>query len=145
MFTGKTEDFLEWEMISSTLPQPATSCHLRYGPELPDWINSATEWKLECTVKVEKSTSCTYFMVCGFNAGYCGIQDLPGGERKAIFSIWNSGPINVELVEANSKAEVSKFGGEGTGIKTMMAFPWREGDFITFQVEAYKSQRYANK
>ena len=145
MFTGKTEDFLEWEMIPSTLPQPATSCHLRYGPELPDWINSATEWKLECTVKVEKSTSCTYFMVCGFNAGYCGIQDLPGGERKAIFSIWNSGPINVELVEANPKAEVSKFGGEGTGIKTMMTFPWREGDLITFQIEAYKSQRCETK
>ena len=23
----------------------------------------------------------------------------------------------------------------------MMAFPWREGDLITFQIEAYKSQR----
>ena len=46
-----------------------------------------------------------------------------------------------ELVKANPEAEVSKFGGEGTGIKTMMDLPWKEGDLITFKVDG---QRYEN-
>ena len=28
-----------------------------------------------------------------------------------------------------------EFGGEGTGIKTMRDFDWKEGDEITFQVD----------
>ena len=95
-------------------------------------------WKLECTVKVEKSADCTYFMVTGFGpGGYCGIQQLPNNERKAIFSVWNEGYYSVELIKAGENVEVSKFGGEGTGIKTMKRFHWHEDREITFCVKAH--------
>ena len=40
------------------------------------------------------------------------------------------------MVHAGPNVEVSKFGGEGTGIKTMKAFSWKENDTITFQVKS---------
>ena len=133
---GQNQDHLTWSFIPVKLPEPATSCHLRYGPELPEYIDSASKWYLECSVQVEKSGFCTYFMVVGFGpGGYCGIQELHDGRRKAIFSVWNNKNIDVELVEANPEAEVTKFGGEGTGIKTMLDFLWNEGDLVTFKVE----------
>ena len=136
---GQDSDILTWTSFPVQLPQPATSCHLRYGPELPEYINSASRWSLECSVQVEKSGSCTYFMVVGFSpGGYCGIQELHDGSRKAIFSVWNYKNINVELIEANPEAEVTKFGGEGTGIKTMLDFPWNEGDLVTFKIEGQR-------
>ena len=139
---GQTSENLTWKFIPVPLPRPATSCHLRYGPELPLSLHSATKWSLECSIQVEKSASCTYFMVIGFSpGGYCGIQELHDGRRKAIFSVKNHETVNVELVKANPEAEVTKFGGEGTGIKTMMDLPWKEGDLITFRVDG---QRYEN-
>ena len=40
------------------------------------------------------------------------------------------------MVNAGEGVDVTEFGGEGTGIKTMRDFYWREGDEITFIVEA---------
>ena len=40
---GQTSENLTWKFIPVPLPRPATSCHLRYGPELPLSLNSATD------------------------------------------------------------------------------------------------------
>jgi len=133
----KNEETIRFELIPKELPKPATSCHLRFGPELPDYSpEHVKKWSLKCTVQVEKSADCTYFMVTGFGpGGYCGIQQLPNNERKAIFSMWNEENISVYLVNAGEGVDVTEFGGEGTGIKTMRDFDWKEGDDITFQVD----------
>ena len=135
---GLNDETIKLELLPMDLPKPATSCHLRYGPELPDYLPSqAKNWSLQCTVQVEKSTDCTYFMVVGFGpGGYCGIQQLPNNKRKAIFSMWNQDFNSVYLVKAGEGVEVTEFGGEGTGIKTMRNFDWEEGVEITFRVEA---------
>ena len=119
--------------------KPATSCHLRYGPNLPDYSPEANQsWKLEATVQVERSADHTYFMVVGFYpGGYCGIQQKENNERVAIFSLWNKGSYSVESVGAGPGVQVSEFGGEGTGIKTMRDCDWKEETSVTFSVEGY--------
>ena len=84
---------------------------MRFGPELPDYSpKDAKKWSLKCTVQVEKSADCTYFMVAGFGpGGYCGIQQLPNNERKAIFSMWNQDNISVYLVNAGEGVDVTGY------------------------------------
>ena len=56
-------------------------------------------------------------------------------ERKvAIFSMWNECGHKVELVSQGNSAVVDNFGGEGTGLKTMMDIDWSVGDKVTFIV-----------
>jgi hypothetical protein len=132
-----------YERVYVQLPRPATSCHLCYGPELPRWIHDIEEWTLECSVVVEKSVDCTYFMVVGWSpGGYSGIQQLPGNKRKAIFSMWNDGTSSVEAVKAGPGVDISTFGGEGTGIKSMCDADWKEGDLVTFRVNASLNDGY---
>src|SRR5579859_5786837 len=40
---------------------------------------------------VEQSTAGSYFMACGWNGGYFGIQELGGGRKIALFSLWHAG------------------------------------------------------
>ena len=84
---------------------------MRFGPELPDYSpKDAKKWSLKCTVQVEKSADCTYFMVTGFGpGGYCGIQQLPNNERKAIFSMWNQENVSVYLVNAGEGVDVTGY------------------------------------
>ena len=84
---------------------------MRFGPELPDYSpENVKKWNLKCTVQVEKSADCTYFMVVGFGpGGYCGIQQLPNNERKAIFSMWNEENISVYLVNAGEGVDVTGY------------------------------------
>ena len=122
---------LKFSLVHEDMPKPATSCHLRY--EIQEEIGD--NWQLECTVQVENSSDCTYFCVTGWGpGGYCGIQQLPNNKRKAIFSMWNDHFNSVELIEAGKDVEVSEFGGEGTGIKTMKDFDWLEHENVTFKV-----------
>ena len=90
-----------------------------------------------------ESTSCTYFCVIGFRFGYCGIQELRNGRKKLIFSVWDekentAEDRQVKVLEHGDGVEVSRFGGEGTGIKTMMPYDWSIGEPIKFKVSADK-------
>src|SRR4051812_45498886 len=59
----------------------ARSVHLWYpAPQAVAFYNEVT---------VERSTPGSYFMVCGFNHGYFGIQEKGRGEKVALFSIWD--------------------------------------------------------
>ena len=109
----------------------------------------AAEW-IYGEVKVSSSVPGSYFSVLGFNCGYFGIQELYDGSKVAIFSIWDPGdPFNfgakADSVEehlrtknlyAGPGVDVSRFGGEGTGGKSMMPFDWKVGDTCRFAVHA---------
>src|SRR5262249_353112 len=43
---------------------------------------------------VEKSAPGTYFVACGFNMGYFGIQELANGKKVVLFSVWDPGQQN---------------------------------------------------
>ena len=83
---------------------------------------------------VEKSVPGSYFMACGFNHGYFGLQELGNGKKLAIFSIWDPGKQDdpkavaeeqrVKLIHQDEKVRVGRFGGEGTGGQSFYDFEW---------------------
>jgi len=117
---------------------------------------SATSWELKADITVTHSTNGTYFMTVNWQpGGYSGIQqtadtrDVPSG-KNFLFSMWDTNtddhgnadggiPSCSTLNELNDKADVggqvgvinSKFGGEGTGQKIQIDYPWAIGDTTT--------------
>ena len=114
------------------------SVHLRYSaPEGVAFYNELT---------VEKSAEGTYFMSCGFNMGYFGIQEKRGGKKVVIFSVWEPGKQNnpnatpeERRVKALAEGEgvlVRRFGGEGTGGQSFLNYDWKNGERCRFLVTA---------
>ncbi len=117
-----------------------TSVHLGYRPTLPSHTAAYTE------VVIEKSAPGTYFAANNFTAGYIGFQQLIEphetlGERVAIFSIWDAKDSGdnphaaaeedrAKLIQRGEGVDIARFGGEGTGGRSMRAFPWKEGEVL---------------
>ncbi|XP_038059778.1 uncharacterized protein LOC119730816 [Patiria miniata] len=114
----------------------ARSVHLRY--DLPDNVPCVCN-----EVCVDETRKGSYFCVIGFSRGYCGIQELSDGQKKLIFSVWDSESNNdptpenrVKVTYSGEGVEVSRFGNEGTGGKTMMPFDWKIEVPVKFKMEA---------
>lgn len=103
------------------------------------------------TVTVRESQTCSYFMAIGFDGGYMGIQELREGRKVGIFSIWDPGSKGTEAeAKADDVADdrrakvtysdpcvmVDRFGGEGTGAKTMFEYAWKIDEPVAFRVVA---------
>lgn len=122
----------------------ARSVHLYYGND-PDGLISAAA----ATVTVRESYDGSYFAALVWDAGYCGIQDHIDGTRAIIFSVWDpvdpydftAKPDEVEeylrakIVYSAPEMSVDRFGGEGSGVRTMAGFAWRENKPFRFKVE----------
>lgn len=90
-----------------------------------------------CEVQVKQSAPGSYFMVCGWNTGYFGIQEIGPEKKVVIFSVWDAArgnnpdavddDVRVRVLHANENVRVSRFGGEGTGGKCMMDLDWKIG------------------
>lgn len=92
-----------------------------------------------------KSSPGTYFCAANFDGGYIGFQELANKEHKLIFSIWD--PVahgqnpdevpesdRVKAIQKGKKAEVDRFGGEGTGGKSFYSYPWKMNEKMKFLV-----------
>ncbi len=117
-----------------------TSVHLGYRPTLPAHTAAYTE------VVIEKSAPGTYFAANNFSAGYIGFQQLitPNGEkgdRVAIFSIWDAKDSGdnpnaaaeedrARLIASGEGVDIARFGGEGTGGRSMRPFAWKKGEVL---------------
>ena len=120
-------------------PRAARSVHLGYpAPDGALFYNEAV---------VEESAPGSYFMACGWNTGYFGIQQLGAESNKVvIFSVWdqskgdnaNTVPLEkrVEVLFEGENVKVSRFGGEGTGGKSMFKHHWKIGETNRFVVQA---------
>lgn len=107
------------------------------------WFAPDAEWFV-LDVVVEKSTPGSYFMACGWNTGYFGIQELGNGKKVAIFSVWDptkgddptavKGEDRVELLHEGPGVRIKRFGGEGTGGQCMTDFEWALGGTNRFAV-----------
>ena len=101
---------------------------------------------------MKESFPCTYFaLICyddGKHGGYGGVQTLDSGKHALIFSVW---VINLFNKDKNSsiqdgpdkktkavRSSTVDFGGEGTGQKCLVEFPWRIGDIVTQKIKAKK-------
>jgi len=119
-------------------PRAARSVHLGYpAPEAVAFYNELT---------VEKSVPGSYFMACGFRHGYFGIQELSGGRKVVIFSVWDptqgdnphavAEDQRVEVLYQDDAVEARRFGGEGTGGQSFFKYDWKPGEGYRFLVTA---------
>lgn len=99
-------------------------------------------------VTVEKSAAGSYFMACGFNHGYFGIQELGNGKKIVLFSVWDPGRQNdpksvaadrqVKVVAQGEDVRIKRFGGEGTGAQCQYDYDWKIGESCQFLIESKK-------
>jgi hypothetical protein len=120
-------------------PKACRSVHLWYPvPEGTVFYNEMT---------VHESHTGSYFMACGFSHGYFGIQEIrDSNDKVVIFSVWDPGDQNdpntvpedrkVQVLHEGEGVEVSRFGNEGTGGKSMFPYAWKVGETYKFMVRA---------
>ena len=119
-------------------PRAARSVHLNYPAADGELFYNE--------MIVEQSTAGSYFMACGWNTGYFGIQELADHRKVVIFSVWDptkgDDPHTVqpeERVECLYQApdvRIRRFGGEGTGGQCKGDFAWVSGETNRFVVTA---------
>lgn len=130
------------KLANSSLEFPyfAPSVHIRYHHPDPE----AQYFAYYNEISVEETFKHTYFCTIGFDVGYFGIQDHHTGPL-AIFSVWDKGggdndsrsvdaSDQTQVLYTNPDAQSSRFGGEGSGAKTMMPFPWEVDATYAFLV-----------
>lgn len=122
-------------------PRAARSVHLRYtAPDSLLFYNEMT---------VDQTTTGSYFMACGWNTGYFGIQDLGNNRKIVLFSVWDPTKGDdaaavkledrVECLYSAPDVRIKRFGGEGTGGQCMADFDWSTSETIRFAVTAAPS------
>jgi hypothetical protein len=97
-------------------------------------------------VTVDRSAEGTYFMVCGWNTGYFGIQELGNGKKLVLFSVWDPGRQNdpksvadeqrVKMLHKDDKVRTGRFGNEGTGGQSFFDYDWKPGETYRLMVTA---------
>jgi hypothetical protein len=89
----------------------------------------------------------SYYMACGWHRGYLGMQVNSPGERRIIFSVWDSGNEQVDRNKVAAEDRVTlvgkgegvfsgDFGNEGTGGHSHWVYPWKTGEVQRFIVTA---------
>lgn len=97
-------------------------------------------------VAIKSSAPGTFFMVCGWDQGYFGLQELGDGKKLLIFSVWDPGvgddpnavpdEVRVKLAHRDPEVRVGRFGGEGTGGQSFLDFDWKLDTTYQFAVRA---------
>lgn len=119
----------------ATAFRAARSVHLGYPA--PDG-----EWCYQEMV-IEQSVNGSYFMACGWNTGYFGLQQLDRPDEKVVlFSVWDptvgddpkavKTEDRVEILFAGEGVRLRRFGGEGTGGQCLAPFVWKPGETNRF-------------
>lgn len=139
-----TSAHAQWPSGEVEAQRQARSVHLHWGGIVKD----ATD--VVGYVNVTQSQTNSYYMVIGFDGGYMGIQNV-NGTHVGIFSIWDpvghafdfkAKPDDVveglraKVLYSNPRVNVSRFGGEGTGAKTMFRYDWKTGSKLRFRITA---------
>lgn len=96
-------------------------------------------------ITVDRSARGTYFMVCGWDKGYFGLQELGDGKQLLLFSVWDSGQNDpkavaadkrVQVLHKDAKVRIGRFGGEGTGGQAFYDYAWKSGQTYRLLVTA---------
>ncbi len=95
---------------------------------------SGTGYSIDLTPLAEPHG--TYYAAIQWDGGYAGLQR--GGtryDRQLQFSVWDApGGVDARLIRSGDGAVCSPFGGEGTGRKCELHYPWRVGATYRFEV-----------
>jgi hypothetical protein len=101
-------------------------------------------------IAVDESARGTYFMVCGWNKGYFGMQEKSDGKKVLIFSVWDSEQNDpkavddekrVKLLYKDELVRIGRFGGEGTGGQSFLDYDWKPGRTYRFLVTATPNEQ----
>ena len=120
----------------------AASVHLMYPVPKETDISA-----FYCEVTAVEDPLWTFYMACGWHRGYFGMQVNRPGERRIIFSVWDSGgegrdrnkvaeKDRVTLMAKGDGVHTGSFGGEGTGGHSHLVYPWKTGRKQRFLVTA---------
>jgi hypothetical protein len=119
-------------------PRAARSVHLHFpAPEGNLFYNEMV---------VEQSVPGSYFMACGWDTGYFGLQQLDRADDKVVlFSVWDptrgddpnavQSEDRVEVLAQGEGVRIRRFGGEGTGGQCMAPCPWKLGETNCFVIQ----------
>jgi hypothetical protein len=104
-------------------------------------------------ITIRKSAVGTYFMVCGWDKGYFGLQELGNGKKLLLFSVWDSNQNNpngvkkelrTKLLHKDKQVRVGRFGGEGTGGQSFFDYNWKTGQtyrlMVTSRIDQNRSE-----
>jgi hypothetical protein len=124
---------------------PTAARYITLWYPLPDAAkDGAVEFYNEETVRQEVPGS--YFCAAGFSGAYFGIQDRPD-KKVVIFSVWDTGkkvnqpdqaaPENqVKVISLGKDVHYTRFGNEGTGAHSDLAYNWAVGKTYQFFLRA---------
>ncbi len=113
------------------------SVHLGYQPNQGDVFYNE--------VRISESADGSFFMVCGWDMGYFGFQELRNGNKLIIFSVWDSRQDDpnavaeeerTKLVHRHEDMRIGRFGGEGTGGQSFFDYDWKIGETYRFMVRS---------
>jgi hypothetical protein len=120
----------------------AASVHLAYP--VPAVTNLD---QFYCEVTAIEEPVYTFYMACGWNRGYFGMQINSPTERRIIFSVWDSGNEAVDRNRVRAEDQVTligkgdgvysgDFGNEGTGGHSHLKYLWKTGERQRFWLKA---------
>ncbi len=122
----------------------AASVHLKYT--LPRDVEIDAFY---CEVAAVEDPIHTFYMACGFQRGYFGMQVNSPTERRIIFSVWDSGAgqtamkrdtvaedDRTQLLKKGDDVHASVFGNEGTGGHSHLKYLWKTGERQRFLLTA---------
>lgn len=124
------------------------------APSVILWFNDAEPGQLlmhDVCVPSNGLTKHTYYCCLQWNAGkegggYCGIQDHPDG-KVFIFSMWDpvtSTKDEIKAVHVGHGTQISRFGGEGTGLKSMnFSVGWKPDHWYTIVVRRWEKDDHS--
>src|SRR5579871_5290896 len=82
-----------------------------------------------------------YFCSANWNpghgaGGYCGIQQIEDGSRKAICSVWDTTALlRPRVIHVAASVQGSRFGGEGEGARTIGPSDWQVGEVFRYFIQ----------
>jgi hypothetical protein len=99
---------------------------------------------------IQKTTDGSFFMACGWDNGYFGLQQYVGeNQRSVVFAMWNGaeddepgadkafGPV--QILDWTAGGKTNAYGGDKLGAQYMRQIPWRVGETNRFAIDAVRS------
>lgn len=142
------EDASGVKVVTPPAQRGAPSVHLFYQvPDNQHVVEFYTEAK-GLTTPLD-----SFYMACGWQRGYFGMQVNSPTRRTILFSVWDSGdnkidpnttPLadQVHVVATGPKVKAERFGNEGTGSHCMLTYHWHKGETYRFLVTAKQGKSH---